>query len=560
MSKGIIAAEYPLAKIFSSDFDFMIPAYQRPYAWTDDQALELFDDLYGFYQTSQGNDSYFLGSIVLIKQEGKHDSEVIDGQQRLTTLTILLAAITSMLTGQVRNDFEGYIQEPGRLSQGISAKPRLALRERDSKFFKEYVQGFKFDELFSLDTAQLEEPQQNIQRNAFLLKAKLESTFHNDLNDLIKFGACLVQKCYLVVVSTPTQQSAFRVFSVLNSRGLDLLPTDIIKSDVIGQIDNTRQEYFTSKWEELEVKTGRAGFTELFSHIRMIYAQTKSKRSLLEEFKEHVIGKVTSSEKLIENIIEPFAEAYLTVRECNYVSTADADKINDLLRWLNKIDNSDWIPSAILFLADKGKSSDEILMFLTKLERLTAFMHLCAKNVNQRIERYSLVLKELTSEPSFKMPVRSLELTQNEIDELTDVLASDIYKLTARRRNYLILRLDSLLSDGAATYNPAILTIEHVLPQTVTSGSIWEQVWPDEKVREEWVHKLANLVPLTLRRNAAASNFEFDHKKRAYFGGRQGVSSYILTTQVLNTAEWTPDTVKERQDALLNTLKEAWEL
>ncbi|NLA51816.1 MAG: DUF1524 domain-containing protein, partial [Alcaligenaceae bacterium] len=461
---------------------------------------------------------------------------------------------------QVRNDFEGYIQEPGRLSQGISAKPRLALRERDSKFFKEYVQGFKFDELFSLDTAQLEEPQQNIQRNAFLLKAKLESTFHNDLNDLIKFGACLVQKCYLVVVSTPTQQSAFRVFSVLNSRGLDLLPTDIIKSDVIGQIDNTRQEYFTSKWEELEVKTGRAGFTELFSHIRMIYAQTKSKRSLLEEFKEHVIGKVTSSEKLIENIIEPFAEAYLTVRECNYVSTADADKINDLLRWLNKIDNSDWIPSAILFLADKGKSSDEILMFLTKLERLTAFMHLCAKNVNQRIERYSLVLKELTSEPSFKMPVRSLELTQNEIDELTDVLASDIYKLTARRRNYLILRLDSLLSDGAATYNPAILTIEHVLPQTVTSGSIWEQVWPDEKVREEWVHKLANLVPLTLRRNAAASNFEFDHKKRAYFGGRQGVSSYILTTQVLNTAEWTPDTVKERQDALLNTLKEAWEL
>lgn len=560
MSKGITAAEYPLAKIFSSDFDFIIPAYQRPYAWTDDQALELFEDLYGFYCTAQENDSYFLGSIVLIKQEAKPDSEVIDGQQRLTTLTIFLAAIASMLEGDIRSDFEGYIRESGRASQGISAKPRLALRERDREFFKKYVQGFKFDELFAVDAAQLEEPQQNIQRNARLLKSKLKSTFAGDCDVLIQFGACLIQKCYLVVVSTPTQQSAFRVFSVLNSRGLDLLPTDIIKSDVIGKIDSARQDEFTGKWEEIEVKAGRSGFTGLFSHIRMIYAQTKSKRSLLEEFKEHVVGSLASSEALIENVIEPFAEAYLIARDCNYISTADAEEINDLLRWLNKIDNFDWMPSAILFLANKEKSSEEVLLFLTKLERLTAFMHLCAKNVNQRIDRYALVLKELRKEPSSNMSISSLELTEDEIEELSTVLAGDIYKLTARRRNYLILRLDSFLSDGAATYNPSVLTIEHVLPQTVAVGSQWEKSWPDENIRKKWTHKLANLVPLTLRRNAAASNFDFDKKKYAYFGGRKGVSSYILTTQVLNTPDWTPKTVQARQNFLLNILQTAWEL
>ena len=159
MSKKISGAEYPLAKIFSSDFDFVIPPYQRPYAWTDDQVLELFDDLHSFYLSEPEDDSYFLGSIVLIKDEGKPFSEVIDGQQRLTTLTIFIAAITSLLDGEARSDFEGYIREPGRFSQGISAKPRLALRERDREFFANYIQAFKFVELNELDPAQLEEPQ-----------------------------------------------------------------------------------------------------------------------------------------------------------------------------------------------------------------------------------------------------------------------------------------------------------------------------------------------------------------------------------------------------------------
>lgn len=560
MSKKITGAEYPLAKIFSSDFDFVIPPYQRPYAWTDDQVLELFDDLHSFYLSEPEDDSYFLGSIVLIKDEGKPFSEVIDGQQRLTTLTIFIAAITSLLDGEARSDFEGYIREPGRFSQGISAKPRLALRERDREFFANYIQAFKFVELNELDPAQLEEPQQNIQRNARLLKNKLVSVFAGDTNKLLKFGAFIIQRCFLVVVSTPSQQSAFRVFSVLNSRGLDLLPTDIIKSDVIGKIESGKQEEFTNKWEELEVKTGRSGFAELFAHIRMIYARTKAQRTLLEEFKEHLIKSAPSSEGLILEVIEPYAEAYLIAKNSEYVSTANASDINTLLKWLNRIDNSDWMSCAIKFLADQHADSDYVLWFFQKLERLAAYMHVSAKNVNQRIARYAVVLEELLGAHSFASPIQSIELTEAEKDEMKDVLNSNIYHLTARRRNYLILRLDSFMSDGAATYNSQVLTIEHVLPQTVASDSEWGKNWPEEEVRKNWVHKIANLVPLTQQRNSSAGNFDFDRKKQAYFGGRKGVSSYVLTTQVLNTPVWNLDVVKERQTTLLNTLTANWDL
>ena len=560
MTKKISGAEFPLAKIFSSDFDYSIPSYQRPYAWSEVQAGELFSDLVDFF-SKEKDDTYFLGSIVLIKEEGKPHSEVIDGQQRLTTLTILLAALTAHFSGELRTDFENYIREPGRASQGLKPKPRLALRERDRQFFAHYIQGLKLNELLELDPAQMDyESQRNVRRNAEVMLQRLKFTFNDDTDNLCEFGAFLVQRCFLVAVSTPSQQSAFRVFSVLNSRGLDLLPTDIIKSDVIGSIKQSIQEDFTNTWEELEVETGRDGFAEVFGHIRMIYAKEKARRSLLEEFRERVIAKVGSAEDLVSKVVQPYTEAYLIAKHCQYVSTSNAAEINALLKWLNRIDNSDWLPSAMKFLAEHEHNASYVYWFFCKLERLAAHMHICGYDVNARIERYATLLRALEKSHSMDSPVTAVDLTSYEQSMLRRVLQSDIYLMTARRRNYLILRLDSFLVDGAATYDPTLLTIEHVLPQTVDEGSLWATHWPTVSERGLWIHRLANLVPLTQRRNSQAQNYDFDRKKKAYFGGKQGVSSYALTTQVLNTANWTPAVVEQRQIELLEILSSKWEL
>ena len=561
MSKKISGAEYPLAKIFSSDFDYAIPSYQRPYAWTEVQAGDLFSDLYDFF-VKEKDDTYFLGSIVLIKDEGKPNAEVIDGQQRLTTLTILLAALASYFSGDLRSDFENYLREPGRASQGLMPKPRLTLRERDRKFFADYVQNLKFKELIALDPAQLDnESQRNIRRNAELLLQKLDVSFKGATERLCEFGAFLVQRCFLVAVSTPSQQSAFRVFSVLNSRGLDLLPTDIIKSDIIGNIKSPdKQDDVTERWEELEVQTGRDGFAELFGHIRMIFAKEKARRTLLEEFREQVIKKYESPETLMSTVVEPFAEAYLIAKKCQYLSTTNAADVNALLKWLNRIENSDWLPSAIKFLATQGKNADYVLWFFRKLERLASFMHICGYDVNQRIERYASVLSELEGSHSLEAPISAVDLGPEEKSEMLQVLDGDIYLMTARRRNHLLLRLDAFLGDGAATYDNGLLTIEHVLPQTVDPASNWQTLWPDEALRKRWVHRLANLVPLTQKRNSKAQNYDFDTKKSAYFGGKHGVSSYVLTTQVLNSASWTPAIVSQRQLDLIDVLANRWDL
>ncbi len=561
MAKKISGAEYPLAKMFSSEFDYNIPSYQRPYAWTEDEASELFDDLYDFY-LKEKEDTYFLGSIVLIKDEGVPKSEVIDGQQRLTTLTILLAALTYHFDGSLRTDFENYIREPGRASQGLKPKPRLTLRDRDKDFFADSVQALQFDKLLQQETAQLSnESQKNIQINSRLILARLEKYFASDTEALCDFGSFLVQRCFLVAVSTPSQQSAFRVFSVMNSRGLDLQTTDVLKADIIGAMaTNKEQEDYNERWEDMEVELGRSGFNDLFTYIRMIYVKEKAKRALLEEFRVHVLTKVTKPQALIEDVLETFAEALATLMNADYQASSDAQQINDYIHWLNRIDNSDWIPAAILFLAKNKDDPKYVLWFFERLERLAACMHICANNVNQRIERYVKVISALEGSHNMSNPVEAVELSDVEIMLMKASLRGDIYTLTARRRNYLILRLDSFVSDGAASYEPSILTLEHVLPQTVTEGSEWGALWPDTEIRANWVHKLANLVPLNKRRNSQANNYEFERKKNAYFKGRENVSSYALTSQVIHEPEWTPDIVQARQQTLLEVLHEHWRL
>lgn len=561
MSKKISGAEYPLAKIFSSDFQYVIPSYQRPYTWEEQHASVLFDDLYNFFQTEK-EDEYFLGSIVLIKQEGKPYAEVIDGQQRLTTLTILFAVFAALDQGGVNGQLYKYIFEPGNEFEGINPQPRLTLRERDKDYFKQYVQELKFEALFKLDNEQLEnEAKLHIKQNSKVLYEKVKTTFDHDTQNLKEFIKFLVQRCFIVAVTTPSQNTAFRVFSVMNSRGLDLQPTDIIKADVIGALSaETEREVYSKKWEDLEESIGREDFNNLFSHIRMIFSKEKAKRNLLEEFKGYVLSIITDPKVFVDQILDPYVDAYDIVKTSSYTATANAEKINNHLKWLNRIDNSDWVPAAIQFVIQNKSDSEYMLWFFEKLERLAAYMHICGLNINERIERYKLVLLALEQEHSLAAPVSTVELSNDEKIQMLSVLQSDIYSLTARRRNHIILRLDSFLSDGAATYDSSILTIEHVLPQTVHEGSEWSELWPNEDVRKAWTHKLANLVPLNKRRNSKAQNYDFDKKKSAYFAGTKAVSSYVLTTQVLNEPQWTPDVILKRQDALLNVFKENWGL
>ena len=416
MSDKISAKEYSLSKIFSADFEYHIPKYQRPYSWTEDEAAILFDDLYDFY-VLDNDDNYFLGSIVLIKSDNKPYSEVIDGQQRLTTLSIFLAVMADTFsTEQYKELCKAYLQEKGNQLEMINAQPRIFLREKDQSFFNKYIQELDLRGLNQLDDEILDsEAKVHIQKNCQVFQVRFSEKFTNE-DDLIKFCQFVLNRCFLVVVSSPNQSSAFRVFSVLNSRGLDLLPSDIIKSKTIGSLDDSIQDKYTEIWEEQERLVGRDGFNEVFAHTRTIFLKEKQKKNLLEEFSVNILEKINPKD-LIDKYIVPYSNAYNALKNEAYVSSRNAESINNLLYWLNKTRNYDWMPVAIKFLAEHENDSDAILAFLIKLERLASYLFVTSKGLNQRINRYKEVLEEMETEGNHYQNIESLELKEIEKEE-----------------------------------------------------------------------------------------------------------------------------------------------
>src|SRR5438132_4041783 len=173
-------------------------------------------------------------------------------------------------------------------------------------------------------------------------------------------------------------------------------------------------------------------------------------------------------------------------------------------------------------------------------------------NINERINRYARVLAAMDQGKDLYATDSPLQLTDTERQNITKTLDGDLY-LETKIRLYVLLRLDSELSKGQATYNYPTITVEHVLPQTPPANSIWMQWFLTEDIRQKYAHRIGNLLLLPRRKNSEAQNYDFDVKKEKYFSSAKGVSSFVLTSQVLKEKDWTPAVVDSRQRQLLGT-------
>lgn len=558
--KQLEAHEMPLDKVFCSDYDFRIPQYQRPYAWEVEQAQQLLSDLTEALDGG-ADEPYFLGSIVLVKQPSDSVAQVIDGQQRLTTLTILLAVLRDLTDDPaLQSELDAAVCEPGKISKGLSAKPRLTLRSRDAQFFRNRVQtkGATLS-LPDVPAAELRtDAQRAIRDNAVALSEELSGWTAARRLELVQM---MIVRTFLVVVSTPDLSSAHRIFSVMNSRGLDLTPADIFKSQIIGDLgEGEDADTAAAKWEDAEQALGREDFADLFLHLRMIYAKERAKAELLKEFPRQVLqphflpGK---AHLFVDDVLVPYADAYVQMRDHRYAAHAGADQVNAWFRRLAQIDNNDWHPSALWALRARGNDPEWLNNFLRALERLSASMFIRRLYTTRRVQRYAELLRDLDSGHGLDSP--SLQLTEDERNATRERLEGPVY-LDIRTRKYILLRLNEVLVEGSGVvYSHPLITVEHVLPRNPKESSQWISDFTDEE-RHFWTNRLANLVLLNRYKNSQAQNYDFSTKKERYFTAKLGVVNFALTTQVLHTRTWTPATLQKRQDALLNELCTAWKL
>ncbi|MFZ5438514.1 MAG: DUF262 domain-containing protein [Myxococcota bacterium] len=555
MRADIQGKHLALQDVFGKGFVFHVPGYQRPYRWEVEHCEALVGDLLdAMPRAGEIRDArpYFLGSIVLVKTELSADAEVIDGQQRLTTLTILLAALQATTDAETQANLKEYLRQDRNVVTGAPAQFRLHLRDRDGTFFRDYVQEQGGLERLERLTAQAVEVHERIRKNALALRAKLLELPLADRQRLAQF---MMQRCYLVVVSTEEAESAFRIFSVLNSRGLELSSADIIKSHVLGRVEAERRDRCTERWEEAEARLGNERFDALLMHLCVMALRRRPTSSLQSEFMSAVVG-TRSAEKIVD-FIALNASFYEQLLRAEWAASEGDEaldaRLRKALRWLNEVDHSDWAPAALSMCRRLEKLPD-LVTGLEALERLTAFLFLTRANVNVRVARYGRVLEWLTKRGADS----PLSLTAEERQRARETLDGEIYAVV-KTRQYVLRRLDESLGDGAASYDAAKITVEHVLPQNPRPTSQWGRLFSPLEAAH-WTHRLANLVLLARAKNAEASNFDFEEKKSKYFTSPRGVSTFALTTQVLREREWTPAILARRQKDLVARLSQEWKL
>lgn len=550
-----ISAEKLVVKdIFCDDYLFTIPNYQRPYSWEEEHCTQLLDDLHSFAFRSEEFDDlppYFLGSAVIIKRPNVRNAQIVDGQQRLTTLTILLSCLRYAIDEKENKDtISDFIYQKGNKLKGTSATFRLKTRVRDQEFFNKVIQeenGLpnyfdKPDELLSENDAQI----QMVSNAKALLEEFNRKKYSQE--DLELLATYIIQKCVIVIVASTDEEMAFRIFNVLNDRGKDLTIADILKSEILEKISEKEQNSYTEKWEDCETKLGIDSFKDFFSHLRAIYAKKKAEKSVLIEIREYVKPTETPKE-FIDNILIPFTNAYLKILRLNFESTQYAEIINKQFANLKRVAHNDWIPSAIFFLAKHPNAPEKVHDFLLQLEKVTLGMEAMKTSLNERLERYAKINQRIETKTGLFATDSELMLNSQDREYIISTLStSDLYG--KRLVKPILAKIEEQINDSSIDVNFGALSIEHILPQTPTETYWTSRFVIDERLK--LTNCLGNLSLITVRKNSQARNYDFKTKVNVYFKADGRSSNLAMVNKLLDYEEWNPDTIRHRTTELLN--------
>ncbi|RFB87191.1 hypothetical protein B5K08_22340 [Rhizobium leguminosarum bv. trifolii] len=538
------ASERTISQILTEQIRYEIPPYQRPYSWEKGNVEQLLDDVWEAYEA--GDEEYFIGSLITIERTKGALYDVVDGQQRLTTLNLIFARLRDKMSDPYAMvDLEARVRLPKK-NRDDESKPRLTLRGRDQAFYLKHVldkQPVSAAILAELEKSQ-DKPKLNILENIGAIDRFCES---KDENTIQAFKDYLLDSVFVVLVATQSTKSAYRLFNVLNARGMPLSNADLIKNLLFARlIAGRKSEDLEERWLELEETIGIDRLDQFFAHHRSSFVAVKSRKSLHEEF-----------EPLIENTADPFLFIEeITASAKNYVRILQAsfDDSTALrsLRSLHRVAFEEWIPPLLAFLnkPTAGMTEGE---FIVLLEKITYQNWIRRLAFTARLTVYFQLINAIREGKTAKDVVAVFQAGANDV-EFRTLLDGEVYGRPFAHA--VLMRLEEADQDESVTktYRGKI-TIEHVLPQTL-KDPYWVERFTDEQHRS-WLHRLGNLALLAGTKNYRAQYFAFDRKKQIYTE-KNKIVSFDTTKQILGADHWTSDQVETRQDNLVARAMNVW--
>ena len=560
MLSGFKSETISLGSLLAEPFTFRIPEYQRPYSWTTKEAEQLLDDLFLELDTAasleEPETGYFLGAVLLMEHPANGASngtairicDIVDGQQRLVTSTILLAVIRDLIAEE-GGSIEELTQPRLWVRSDAERMPRIVLRGRDGEFLRAHVQDSGASSIMpSEDDLTIGETQILSVREHLA-----EALFGQSVDELIRLARYLIEACFFAVITTRTVDRAHRIFSVLNERGRPLARNDILKAQILGAIAAPRRGAYMRTWERIERELG-GDFESLFSHIRTI--EERSRAKVISGIADLVEGG-GGPERFFQDVLEPYAAIHAALIHPDKAQALSPSIVRHLsyLGWLS---SAEWMPAAMLFWHKQSGDTAALEAFLVRLDRLAYGVRLLGLGTDKRRSRFLAVLSAVRNAANLDAPESPLEFGRDELRNIQYNLRN-LHSRSQLTCKLVLLRLNDEISDKPQRLDPGQLTVEHILPQKPGKQSQWRKWFSSADEREESVQSIGNLVLVTKEENDKARNLELARKQEIYFA--QGVEQAAAITRDLHgQAEWRPEQIREREERLLAIVNKLWQL
>lgn len=578
----IEASEKSLQQLLSGNTTFNIPDYQRNYAWKSEQIDAFMGDVLALLENP--TDQHFFGPLVLLETDnGK--SSVIDGQQRLTTIVILLCLIRDKLQS-FSSDTVILSGEPVQLSFLILnmlkydslSKDRYVANYMIRDAFKQYVMATFNSPLRKQMTPRgngmtSEEKRATAELRAAYIRIdkKLNEWLHPFAGDeetmramIQKLIAALQDRFRILEITMFSEEDAYVLFETLNERGLRLTPSDLLKSFTLRMAeteDQKKVKEVLAQWDETVNKLGDFPFTKFLRHYLLAAQPSKVQAKKIFKFFAQIVkdyGQGGAERNLRE--LNEAADVY--ARLLIESATQNDSKLDQVLANINMFSETHRV---FLLRALLGPYSDEALLRAAKVTEMLAFRWILIGGNAQELETlYQNAAKMLFADVNErKMHVEDAYLHAAS-EFLIAALPSDesvrsYMKENAARRelqNYVLKRVNYALTGVGLIWNQQSIHVEHLAPQNPALTSSWfdrvapkTSTDPDKPTYEDFVGKWGNLSLLEFEINTSIGNAEWSVKVAGIKSNLQkglGDSQVIMTSDVAKLPEWTGDDINRR--------------
>ena len=537
----------------------MVPPHQREYAWTKEKVEQLIEDLTGAKETDK---DYFLGTIVTIVEESESELRIVDGQQRLTTTTILVSAIRDFLKNDPTADLIVVSIETEFLTT-IDRKardriPRLTLNIDDNDFFKRLVAANgDFTNLSPSRESHdllLEAAQTCADWVRRVASTHSQSDIANRLDDWLVY---LEERATAVLLTVSDGSRAFKMFETLNDRGLRTSQADLVKSYLFGEVGGRRLSEAQVRWssmrETLQEIDDDDRTINFLRHALIATRKFVRADEVYDTISQQIRGNSNSAAFLTD--LEGLARTYVsTFSHDSDLWAEHTQSTRNAMKIYNELDPKPVRP-LVLAIAEK-MSSKEAEACIKLLVSYAVRSLITSRTRSGTIEQtyasaaLSVYSGKITSLAELKVVLKNVFVAD---DDFKDAFAKAKSSKAALGRYYLHALEATHANETEPWFvqndDPASITLEHVLPWTITPES-----WPDvdDEDHRRNLKRLGNLCLLQKTPNSDKKN-TFEESRDFY-----KVSPYYWTNMIGGEAKWGVEEIDKRQSKMADMAVRTW--